>query len=76
MDAETGQGDGCGCPGCGDPIPGTELACPRCRRRLPRELRRALVYGERVRHRDHVVYLDALCEARRWWVEHRDAHRR
>jgi hypothetical protein len=72
MEPVSAQTGGCTCPGCGVPIPCTDIACPRCRRRLPRDLRRALVFGERVRHRDHGPYLDALRDARRWWADHRE----
>jgi predicted amidophosphoribosyltransferase len=72
MESVSAQTGGCTCPGCGAPIPCADIACRRCRRRLPRELRHALVLAERVRHRDHQPYLDALRAARQWWAEHRE----
>lgn len=57
------------CPGCGAAVASGDIACRRCARRLPRQLRRALVAAQRQRHRDHEPYLDALREAREWWAE-------
>ena len=58
------------CPGCGADIPVDQIACRRCLRRLPRQLRRTLVVARRISYRDHEPYLDALREARQWWAEH------
>jgi hypothetical protein len=59
------------CPGCPAPIPGDDIACQPCRRRLPADLRSTLRLARRRSHTDRETYLDALRETRQWFAAHR-----
>lgn len=59
------------CAGCPTRLTGHVIACDRCLRRLPRNLRHDLKFAERVRHRDHVPINDVIKAMRAWLADNR-----